>query len=85
MSTQIRHLLDDANMDDEDIMQIMSIVKKLEKENDELKEENKIIEKIVRQEADAGVVDMCLPIWYGQHREDSEEGEEYRQQLKDFL
>ena len=38
MSTQIRHLLDDANMDDEDIMQIMSIVKKLEKENEKLKE-----------------------------------------------
>jgi len=30
MSAQIRHLLDDANMDDEDIMRIMSIVKKQE-------------------------------------------------------
>lgn len=30
MSAQIRHILDDANMDDEDIMRIMSIVEKLE-------------------------------------------------------
>ena len=30
MSAQIRHILDDANMDDEDIMRIMSIVKKQE-------------------------------------------------------
>ena len=30
MSAQIRHILDDANMDDEDIMRIMSIVEKQE-------------------------------------------------------
>ena len=38
MSAQIRHILDDANMDDEDIMRIMSIVKKLEVENENLQE-----------------------------------------------
>ncbi len=36
MSAQIRHILDDANMDDEDIMRIMSIVQKQEEELQEL-------------------------------------------------
>jgi hypothetical protein len=44
MSAQIRHILDDANMDDEDIMRIMSIVEKQEEENEKLKE--KLIQKI---------------------------------------
>ena len=39
---------------------------KLKEEIEKLEKENDKIEKIVRQEAHAGVVDMCLPIWYGQ-------------------
>lgn len=37
---------------------------------EKLKEENQKIEKIIRDNADAGVVDLCLPIWYGQDEED---------------
>ena len=49
MSAQIRHILDDANMDDEDIMRIMSIVKKQEEENEKLKEENEELKERVSE------------------------------------
>tara|TARA_R110002020_G_scaffold218447_2_gene426324 strand:- start:307 stop:867 length:561 start_codon:yes stop_codon:yes gene_type:complete len=57
-------------------------IAQLENKIKEKEEENKKIENVIRDNAPSWVVDLCLPIWYGEEEDEEEEEEEEEELLE---
>ena len=82
MSAQIRHILDDANMDDEDIMRIMSIV---EKQEEKLQEKSMKLYDLSRENGELREACMKfveIPDEIQKHIDEVEERKEYVEYLQ---